>query len=32
MPPLLIRPADVDEAMGILELSLIEALAGEKAH
>jgi 4-aminobutyrate aminotransferase len=32
MPPLLIRPADVDEAMGFLELSLIEALAGEQAH
>jgi hypothetical protein len=28
MPPLMIGTADVDEALGLLESSLVEALAG----
>ena len=32
MPPLLISTADVDEALGLLESSLVEALAGGKGH
>ena len=32
MPPLLIGKADVDEALGLLEWSLVEALAGGHTH
>jgi 4-aminobutyrate aminotransferase len=32
MPPLLIGKADVDEALGLLEWSLVEALAGGHSH
>jgi 4-aminobutyrate aminotransferase len=32
MPPLLIGNADVDEALGLLEWSLVEALAGGQTH
>ena len=32
MPPLLISTADVDEALGLLEWSLVEALAGGNTH
>ncbi len=32
MPPLLIGKADVDEALGLLESSLVEALAGGHSH